>query len=108
MAMWSNRISFRLALLVCVFAAATLWGGHYYWNSNLEKKFTEVVRAHKASYPDEAKERRLANKYWAKYQDVRDNSYFGKHGRLGIYGAREHYLRHGRKEFPGRIWPSLD
>ena len=58
-----------------------------------------VIRTEK---PADDLERRLAEIYWNRYPDVAQNAYFGRHGNLGIHGAREHYNRHGRHE--GRIW----
>ncbi len=46
--------------------------------------------------------RMLAEAYWERNPDVASDSYFGRDGKMGIYGAREHYDRHGRKE--GRQW----
>ena len=51
---------------------------------------------------DEVRERILAEAYWSRYADVADDRYFGRNGVLGIWGARAHYDRHGRRE--GRIW----
>ena len=51
---------------------------------------------------DLADEQRLARAYWARNPDVAADAYFGEHGRLGIFGARTHYERHGRGE--GRAW----
>jgi hypothetical protein len=45
-----------------------------------------------------------AETYWAHYPDVANDPYFGRNGPLGIFGAREHYDRHGRRE--GRVWPN--
>ena len=47
-------------------------------------------------------ERMLAEAYWSRYPDVAADAVFGRTGKMGIYGAREHYQRHGRHE--GRIW----
>lgn len=54
-------------------------------------------------YPDKNIEEQLANKYWAKYRGVRTDKFFGQFGPLGPWGAREHYLRHGK--FENREWP---
>lgn len=51
---------------------------------------------------DLAEEERLARAYWARNPDVAADAYFGQHGRLGIFGARAHLERHGRRE--GRAW----
>jgi hypothetical protein len=51
---------------------------------------------------DAAEERALADAYWQRYPDVAKDAVFGESGRFGIFGAREHYERHGRRE--GRRW----
>lgn len=51
---------------------------------------------------DTAAEEALARAYWERYPDVRASALYGEKGRLGILGAREHYMQHGRRE--GRIW----
>lgn len=58
-----------------------------------------VIREEKS---DDAADRVLAELYWQRYPDVAESPVFGRQGRLGIYGAREHYQRHGRHE--GRVW----
>ncbi len=51
---------------------------------------------------DNETERRLAELYWQRYPDVAVNAIYGPKGPHGIFGAREHYQRHGRHE--GRVW----
>lgn len=51
---------------------------------------------------DMAAEQRLAEAYWQRNPDVAASGYYGRHGRIGIFGAREHWLRHGKRE--GRHW----
>jgi hypothetical protein len=51
---------------------------------------------------DAAEERVLAGAYWQRNPDVANDTVFGEQGRFGIFGAREHYERHGRRE--GRQW----
>jgi hypothetical protein len=51
---------------------------------------------------DTAAEEKLAHAYWARYPDVRASALYGENGRLGILGAREHFMQHGRRE--GRVW----
>ena len=52
---------------------------------------------------DETVERGLAERYWAQYADVAADASFGRNGSFGVWGAREHFNRHGRRE--GRHWP---
>lgn len=51
---------------------------------------------------DTAAEEALARAYWERYPDVRANPLYGEKGSLGILGAREHFMQHGRRE--GRVW----
>lgn len=51
---------------------------------------------------DVIRETLFAQAYWARNPDVAAHPFFGAKGALGIFGAREHYDRHGRLE--GRIW----
>jgi hypothetical protein len=51
---------------------------------------------------DLAAEEALARAYWARNPDVAANGMYGEGGRMGVLGAREHYLRHGR--FENRPW----
>ena len=52
---------------------------------------------------NEEEERSLAETYWARYADVAAHSYYGRDGTLGVWGAREHFKHHGKRE--GRHWP---
>jgi hypothetical protein len=47
-------------------------------------------------------EQRLAEAYWQRNPDVAASGHYGRHGRTGIFGAREHWLSHGKGE--GRHW----
>lgn len=43
-------------------------------------------------------EQEMAEAYWLRYPDVRANDYWGPAGPLGIWGARDHYRQHGKRE----------
>lgn len=58
-----------------------------------------------ANTPDAAQERILAESYWRRYRDVREDAYWGENGPMGIWGPRDHYRQHGRRE--GRIFRPL-
>ena len=45
---------------------------------------------------------RLAEDYWFRYPDVRNDGFWGKDSSLGIRGARRHYQLYGRYE--GRVF----
>lgn len=51
---------------------------------------------------DTTAEAALAHAYWERYPDVRASALYGEKGHLGILGAREHFMQHGRRE--GRVW----
>lgn len=52
--------------------------------------------------PDLQEERDLAESYWLRYHDVREDPHWGENGPMGIWGPRNHYEMHGRRE--GRIF----
>ena len=72
-------------------------------DSDLKKRqrlLDQTLQEHSVDYEEE---RALAEAYWNRNPDVEaDLIQFGRHGPLGILGAREHYNIHGRRE--GRIW----
>lgn len=55
--------------------------------------------------PDIQKERKLARAYWRRYNDVRLDQHWGEKGPMGVWGPRDHYMLHGRRE--GRIFKPL-
>jgi len=55
--------------------------------------------------PDLLAEKALAEAYLKRYEDVRQDAYYGPNGPMGIYGAGEHYEQHGRRE--GRIFAPI-
>lgn len=52
--------------------------------------------------PDIERERLLAEAYWMRYADVRSDRHWGENGPMGIWGPRDHFLLHGKRE--GRIF----
>ena len=97
----------RLWMSVGVMAAALGIYAHGAFNSPLldgtlaqHEAYRQNVLATEGLDPD--REEALAQAYWRRYGDVRADPYFGENGQLGVFGAREHYMRHGRRE--GRIW----
>ena len=99
---WELRLSyagFALALFVFAFGA---------WDSPLidrarRSQVEFLSRFAQTGQLDEGREAELAASYWSQYSDVAADSFFGREGRLGVWGAREHYKRHGKRE--GRVWP---
>ena len=93
---WINLIAVLLVLAAGVSASA------WYYPSQQDRD-AAVISTLRANYPDRERERAQAAKYWARYRDVAASEYFGLGGRLGIYGARQHYLQAGK--FERRTWP---
>ena len=73
------------------------------FNPNLAGERTFLMTVSRMSEIDVAEMRRQAEAYWTRYKDVGRHDHFGRNGELGLYGARTHYLRHGRYE--RRQWP---
>ncbi len=101
-----SRIVILLLVGVCL-AGALGVGGYFYKQQQRAAWDAKIVNELKARYPNEERERMLAEIYWSRYPDVRADPYFGKGGRLGNYGAREHYRRHG-DDVTVRMWPKLN
>ncbi|MEP4379725.1 MAG: hypothetical protein ABJ215_00825 [Alphaproteobacteria bacterium] len=51
---------------------------------------------------DQVREKVLAEAYWRRNPDVAADDVYGAASTLGVFGAREHFNRHGRVE--GRKW----
>lgn len=73
------------------------------FDQRLADKRAYLMTASRAPEVDVDEMRRQAEAYWSRYRDVAADGHFGRNGKLGIYGARSHYLAHGRYE--GRTWP---
>lgn len=52
--------------------------------------------------PQFQQEKRRAEMYWKRYPEIADHWLWGKNGKLGIRGPKDHYDRFGKWE--GRIW----
>jgi hypothetical protein len=89
-----------------VFAAAVGGAGWLFNKFYVLAPDTEFLSQLEQAYPDVDRETALAERYWSFNHDVRDNPHYGRGGRLGIYGARVHYRRFGKKEF--RAWPIVN
>lgn len=96
----------RYALAILGMTAAFAVYGYGFYNSpvmNPDFRAQQDVLAHYAkSQGNQEAVRMLAEAYWQRNPDVAADSYFGRNGKMGTFGAREHYDRHGRKE--GRRW----
>lgn len=67
-------------------------------NTDLGREKIFLTNYLQQNTPDLQLEKEMAEAYWLRYPDVRDNSYWGPKGPLGIWGARDHYLQHGYRE----------
>lgn len=100
----------RLFLSLAAVSIATILWVEGLWHSPLldprrlvEKQFSQDYLQAKA--PDAAQERILAESYWRRYHDVRADAHWGEGGPMGIWGPRDHFRQHGRRE--GRIFRPL-
>lgn len=100
----------RLLIAALLFAGfgSYAWGAlHAPWMDRERPAQVQLARQMiEDSKRDDAAERALAEDYWTRYPDVAADGYFGRNGKLGLQGAREHFARHGRRE--GRIWGLKD
>lgn len=55
--------------------------------------------------PDYGAVKLLAEAYWERYPDVERDSYYGRKGPMGIFGPKEHFEQHGKRE--GRLYTFL-
>ena len=44
----------------------------------------------------------LADAYWQRYADIKNDKHYGRNGKMGIFGAEEHFRQHGKQE--GRVY----
>ncbi len=97
----------RQALFVLFLLSLGAYGYGAFTSSLLDRglagKRAYLMTVSRMPEMDIAEVRRQAEAYWDRYPNVANNWHFGRNGELGIYGARTHYLRHGRYE--GRVWP---
>lgn len=91
--------------MVCTISAV-LWGLHLLNSPLIDKERSLQQRYLRAVYrklaPDLKEQRLLAQDYWLRYPDVKNDSFWGEKSRLGIQGPADHYRQHGRRE--GRIY----
>jgi hypothetical protein len=93
----------RYALIALVLTTSlVLWTAGFMQSPVLHPTLVEqhhfIDRFIKENGPDYQKESVLAKAYWKRYPDVRQDSYYGAAGPLGIFGAREHFQQHGKRE----------
>ena len=105
----SERFVFTVKFLLSTAALLTalvLWM-HGFLNSpllnpqrSMETRFLNNYL--EANKPDLKEVRILAESYWLRYQDIREDQYWGEKGPMGIWGPRDHYHLFGKNE--GRIY----
>lgn len=103
-----DRFSTAVVASAIVFSAimycAELANSPLYITETLtEKAF--IGRFINENSPDIKQERALARAYWLRYHDVRLDRHWGEKGPMGIWGPRDHYMLHGKRE--GRIFKPL-
>ena len=101
---------FRLVISAAAVAiAATLWiegiSRSPLLDGRRQNEGQFVANHIRAFSPNAAKERILAESYWRRYRDVRNDTLWGENGPMGIWGPRDHYRLHGQRE--GRIFEPL-
>lgn len=100
----------RLLVSAAVLISSTvIWGVGLkqspLFQPEIQKEFLYVKRYKMEHTPDRLAEKILAEAYWLRYPDIRSDGYFGEKGPIGIYGAREHYEQHGKRE--GRLYAPI-
>jgi hypothetical protein len=101
----------QVRALVLISAAAmavslALWGRGLLQSPLAEPRLIQEERYLEAfvdtASPDRQREKLLAEAYWRRYRDVREDRTWGERGPMGIRGPRDHYSQHGKRE--GRIF----
>ncbi len=54
---------------------------------------------------DNREEKVLAEDYWLRYEDIKKDKHWGENGSMGIFGPRDHFQQHGKRE--GRIFQPI-
>ena len=98
--LWKKRLLLLVSGAAMVFSAL-LWTRGLL-DSPLINPEMVIEKHHLAAHAaDSRQERLLAEGYWLRYSDVREDRSWGKSGTMGIWGPRDHYRQHGKRE--GRI-----
>ena len=104
----AKHLKFWITMLVAACSSA-IWALGFLQSPlmkpEIERERLYVKRYMQDNAPDLLAEKVLAEAYWHRYQDVKNDAYYGKNGPMGIHGAREHYEQHGRRE--GRIFAPI-
>lgn len=97
----THRINFRISAAVLVTSSA-FWTLGLLQSPLIKPKAQQegfiVERAKQEQDPEYLAEKALAEAYWQRYPDIKNDSYFGEKGPMGINGAREHFKQYGKSE----------
>ncbi|KJS00939.1 MAG: hypothetical protein VR65_11135 [Desulfobulbaceae bacterium BRH_c16a] len=94
---------------IALIAAAALWMRGFLQSPmvhperKVEGKF--IAGSRQADAPNPQREKILAASYWQRYRDIRENGHWGEKGSMGIWGPRDHFRKHGKRE--GRIFAPI-
>lgn len=109
----NSILPLKIILALITFSAMAV--GLYYYakgfahspmlNTNAEAENRYLQKFIETNDQNLREEKLLAESYWQRYKDVRRDRYWGRNGPMGIWGARDHYQQHGRRE--GRIFRPL-
>ncbi len=106
-----HTISKYTVILTLITAAALSLSLVYYTNgllhSPLCKPYLKIEQVMLQKYNtkkgvDKREEKVLAQDYWLRYEDIKKDNYWGENGPMGIFGPRDHFQQHGKRE--GRIF----
>lgn len=75
------------------------------WSPGLKSEGDIHRETREQNSPDYQQEAILANEYWLRYKDIKEDKYWGKNGPQNIRGPRKHFELFGKKE--GRIFGPL-
>lgn len=109
-----TRVSLKSCFLGLLTLSAICASVFYYVTGMLQSPLSDHRYTAEAGFlrkyindndPDLQEEKALAEGYWLRYPDVKINHYWGVDGPMGIWGPRDHYLQHGKRE--GRIFQPI-
>jgi hypothetical protein len=98
-----TRITARFLLTTSTLIICTALWCHGMLNSVILNPELLEQRNRVTSYGDKNRadteaERALAEGYWLRYPDIRQDPAYGENGTMGIFGPRTHFEQHGKHE----------
>lgn len=101
-----QKYSAKIIITGVVTTALILWGVGFlqspFFLRDQQKEIKFLSKYLEANSPDYLTEKILAESYWLRYQDVKEDSQWGLNGPMGIWGPRDHFKQFGRRN--GRIF----